>query len=59
MCFHYTIDELLTCRSGFDQPQNQACFHKICSPTFWTFAVLLDPFLDILHGRQLLFQFLW
>ena len=58
LCFHYTIDELPIYRSSFDQPQNQACFHKICSPSFWTFAVLLDPILDILHGRQLLFQFL-
>ena len=58
LCDRYTKDEPSTCRSGFNQQQNQARFCKIYSPPYWTFAALLDPFLDILHGRQLLFQFL-
>ena len=30
-CFHYTIDELPTCRSSLDQLQNQARFCKMFS----------------------------
>ena len=31
LCFHYTIDELPTCRSSLDQLQNQARFCKMFS----------------------------
>lgn len=38
--------------------QLQIFFFCIYQSSIWAFAALLDPLLNILHGRQLLFQLL-